>query len=245
MIESRIYNRDYAYNRNADKAGIYKLIEVTTQKVYIGSTGTLNYRRRGHFSLLRCNKHRNPYLQNYFNKYGESNFKWEVLEYLPRDSKILAEREEYWIACFRANEHDYGFNIRNVCESNLGVPGTGKISRGEKNARAVEYCLLDITTNEIYEGKCVAEFCRQQNIRSPESYFFMVSGKTNIWCNQFVLPERINKIKRYVFINDKGEIWETYNLKEFCIKYDLSYDMIFKVSRKKRKEYEGWMLYSE
>jgi len=61
--------------------GIYKITNITNENFYIGSSCRLSMRRSQHFKELKENKHCNRHLQNAYNKYGEENFKFEVLEY--------------------------------------------------------------------------------------------------------------------------------------------------------------------
>jgi hypothetical protein len=50
---------------NLDKQGVYQIKCVTSNKIYIGSTSTSFIKRLNHhLSMLRVNKHKNPYLQN-------------------------------------------------------------------------------------------------------------------------------------------------------------------------------------
>ena len=59
---------------------IYKIENLNTGRVYVGSTVQGPVRRRDeHFSHLRCQKHDNQHLQRSFNKHGEDAFKFEVL----------------------------------------------------------------------------------------------------------------------------------------------------------------------
>lgn len=74
---------------------VYKIINMVDGKIYIGSTNYINKRWKHHMSSLRHNKHRNPYLQKAWNKYGENSFKIEVLEECI-DAKKL-EIEQYYI----------------------------------------------------------------------------------------------------------------------------------------------------
>lgn len=60
------------------KGKIYKITNLINGAVYIGQTIVDgDHRKRRHLYLLRRGIHTNPYLQNAFNKYGESNFKFE------------------------------------------------------------------------------------------------------------------------------------------------------------------------
>jgi group I intron endonuclease len=73
--------------------GIYKIINLTNNKSYIGQTDNLTRRERQHFYDLKRNKHRNEHLQKSYNKYGKDNFIFQVIEY----TENLGERELYWI----------------------------------------------------------------------------------------------------------------------------------------------------
>ena len=51
-------------------------------KKYVGSAVNFKRRRRKHRKSLRKGTHHSPHLQNAWNKYGEDNFKFDVLEYV-------------------------------------------------------------------------------------------------------------------------------------------------------------------
>ena len=60
--------------------GIYKIVNKVNQKFYLGSSVNLYKRMLRHFNSLRKNKHHNIHLQRAFNKYGENNFEFVVIE---------------------------------------------------------------------------------------------------------------------------------------------------------------------
>jgi group I intron endonuclease len=60
-------------------SGCYKITSAIDLKVYVGSSKCIRKRAKEHFKLLAINKHSNPHLQNAYNKYGERNFKFEVI----------------------------------------------------------------------------------------------------------------------------------------------------------------------
>jgi group I intron endonuclease len=82
-----------------DKSGIYKILNIFTKDFYIGSSYNIFSRFRAHRHLLKKNKHHSVYLQNSWNKYGEINFKLEIIEYC--DIKILLEKEQYYLDLFK------------------------------------------------------------------------------------------------------------------------------------------------
>lgn len=60
-------------------AYIYAIENLINHKKYIGQTKDPKRRKTSHFSKLRHNKHINNHLQNAWNKYGESNFRFNIL----------------------------------------------------------------------------------------------------------------------------------------------------------------------
>ncbi len=77
-------------------------------KLYVG-LGILARRRSEHLIYLKKNLHFNSLLQRAFNKYGLDNFRFEVIEECVEDK--LDEREIYWIAQFKCNNREFGYNF--------------------------------------------------------------------------------------------------------------------------------------
>ena len=90
-------------------SGIYKIICLGNGKSYIGSSINIAQRFKRHKNRLRKNKHNNPYLQKSWNKYGENNFKFQIIENM--NSNSLIEKELFWINKFDTFDRKYGFNI--------------------------------------------------------------------------------------------------------------------------------------
>lgn len=99
------------------KSGIYKIINLINNKIYIGSAVNLDNRKNVHFTILKKNKHHNIKLQRSFNKYEKENFKFEILEYCEKEN--LIKREQYYID----NLTPY-YNIAKIAGSNLGSKRT-------------------------------------------------------------------------------------------------------------------------
>lgn len=72
------------------------------------------------------NRHKNPHLQNSWNKYGADSFNFEILE-LVKDPRELIVREQYWMD--QLNVIELGYNIKPKAGSNLGY----KMSQETKN----------------------------------------------------------------------------------------------------------------
>lgn len=79
-----------------EKGGIYRIINTTNSKVYIGSTKNFNRRAIEHQKMLEDKKHHSYHLQNAYDKYGSDAFNFEILEILEDISKKnLISREAY------------------------------------------------------------------------------------------------------------------------------------------------------
>jgi hypothetical protein len=133
----------YSYMRNYDihKIGrpcIYMILNKINNKKYIGSA-IGHYQRKGqHYYMLRRNTHFNSHLQSAWNKYGESNFVFKVIEFINNITEIN-KLEEYYITKYNANNNKYGYNSRLKCYTNIGYKWTNeaklKFSKSKKGKK--------------------------------------------------------------------------------------------------------------
>lgn len=91
---------------------VYKIVNTVNNKIYVGSTLNFQFRKNQHLSRLRHNMHANPHLQNSWNKYGESAFRFEIIE----ETNEYCEKEQYWLDTLKPE-----FNIRIIATSNKGI----------------------------------------------------------------------------------------------------------------------------
>lgn len=96
------------------KSGIYKILNLITNKFYIGSSNNIKHRWTIHKSSLRNNKHHSQKLQNAWNKYGEENFSFLILEHC--DISEIQAKEQFYIDTLSPT-----YNVREIAESNRGV----------------------------------------------------------------------------------------------------------------------------
>lgn len=99
--------------------GIYSINfqNSNNSKAYIGST-CVSFKKRwlAHISMLRKNKHFSIKLQNAFNKYGEENLVFSIVECCPKHACL--SREQFYID--ETNACMDGYNSRPVSENQLG-----------------------------------------------------------------------------------------------------------------------------
>ena len=91
-------------------SGIYQIVNKVTQKRYIGQSLNIQSRWRGHRYDLRYNKHPNDYLQKAWNKYGEINFEFTVLQYCSKD--LCSFYEDYWVKVLKTEDDEFGYNLK-------------------------------------------------------------------------------------------------------------------------------------
>lgn len=105
--------------------GIYCIINIINNEIYIGSSSNLGNRKTKHFSLLNNNKHLNTYLQNAVNEFGINNFEFKILEY----TKVnLKKKENEYIQKLKPNYNIYIDLISNTVplESRIKMSNTRK-----------------------------------------------------------------------------------------------------------------------
>ena len=100
-------------------SGIYTITNITNNKIYVGSAeNNFEIRKNKHFKDLKNNKHPNPHLQSSYNKYGEKNFIFEILEEQPKE--LCKYIETYWINILDTKNPFRGYNINDPIKNNKG-----------------------------------------------------------------------------------------------------------------------------
>ncbi len=91
--------------------GIYCIECLSNGRRYIGKSVNVKARKSSHFSALRNGKHYNKKLQASFDKYGESSFRWFLVESVKGSPEALADAEMYWMERLRTFGTEEGFNL--------------------------------------------------------------------------------------------------------------------------------------
>lgn len=195
--------------------GVYMILNKVTNKRYIGSAARPIFSRFAeHRYALRNKAHRNPHLQNSWNKHGEDAFVFIVLENTTPDNALDAEKR--WFDNFQ--QMDCGlYNCKPGGQnSQLGMIHTAasrvKISIGHTGLR---YKMSP-------EGAAVIRALNKLKMT----------------------PEIIAKIaKPYKMISPDGEIFDGVNLSALCRKYDLSISAMTNVKNGRLGNHKGWIAY--
>jgi hypothetical protein len=75
--------------------GIYKIVNQINGNFYVGSSKNIRRRWKEHLQKLKSNNHQNILLQRSWNKYGENNFRFEIIEECKLEH--LLERENFYL----------------------------------------------------------------------------------------------------------------------------------------------------
>jgi len=110
------------FEENIRRPGIYRWVNLINGSTYIGSAADLTRRFRDYFSTKWLEKEtlkNNSIIYRALLKYGYSNFRLEILEYLPADVSLeksnIIRREQYYLDKFKPS-----YNICEQAGSSLG-----------------------------------------------------------------------------------------------------------------------------
>jgi group I intron endonuclease len=117
MVNKLIYISEHDKKK---QCGVYVIRNNLNTKVYIGSSVKLRERWTKHAVVLKQNKHHSGRLQNFYNKYPEAEFYFEILE-LVDDQKDLIAREQFYLDKFKSYDREIGYNMQQNAYSNLGT----------------------------------------------------------------------------------------------------------------------------
>lgn len=108
---------------NSKLGGIYSITSKVNGKRYIGSSATINTRWKNHKQDLKDNRHHSDHLQKHYNKYGEDDLLFTVVEIIERGElplqdfkNLLLQREQTYLD----NWKECHFNCTPTAGSTLG-----------------------------------------------------------------------------------------------------------------------------
>lgn len=107
---------------------IYKITNLETNKIYIGSAISFKKRCTRHLRDLKNKKHHSIFLQRAWDKYGEHNFIFQIIEEV-KSKELLLEREQYYIDNLKP-----AYNISPTAGSSLGIKRSEEFKNKLRNA---------------------------------------------------------------------------------------------------------------
>ncbi len=182
-------------------SGIYKITCKKSSEFYIGSAKDLSQRWIIHLYCLKNNKHHNVILQRKYNKYGQSNFNFEILSKCPKE--YLIKMEQWFLGNLNPT-----LNIYKTAYSPLGHKHSEETKQKLsllKKGKARPKWIID-KLKEINTGK---PFTQEHKNKLKESY-----SKRKFKGNRTVLNEE--KVKEIKLLLKEGKslshIGKLYNI---------------------------------
>lgn len=126
-LKEKVLNQGLKWNLNKT-SGIYLIKNKINGHLYVGQAVDIKKRWLNHQNRLNNNNGRpNLHLQSAWNKYGENNFEFYVLERC--SSNELNKREIYWIKKFNTCHNQNHYNMNEGGASNFGYKHTLETKR--------------------------------------------------------------------------------------------------------------------
>jgi len=157
------------------KIGIYRILTKHNNKIYIGSSKNIHMRWHKHRYELRKNIHSNKHMLNVYNKYGEEDFEFSIIEEVENIS-LSTEREQHYIDLYKCYDKNVGYNKRKKAETNLGVV-CSEVTREKHRINSLGKKHSEETKKIISEknkGKIFSEETRKKMSLAKK-------GKSNHW----------------------------------------------------------------
>ena len=223
-------------------SGIYKITCLSNDRFYVGSTFDLKIRWQEHRSRLRKNKHENPHLQNAWNKYGESNFKYEIIEKVPDDK--LFDVEQSYLDKMNAYDSSIGFN-------------QSRNSRGVETDKMVKEYIVTLPNGEEVYVKNLLKFCRLHNLGTSGGLHQVARGLINQcdgyraryatqskedWMRTLQRPEKHGSgwKGKYKITYPDGRVIVVLSLTKFCKENELNQGNMAAICRGERTHHKGY-----
>jgi group I intron endonuclease len=180
------------------KTGVYRIVNTSNKKFYVGSAqASLNRRKNQHFHLLRKGNHHSIHLQRAWNKYGEKEFRFEIIEECLPEKCI--EREQFYLdslkpeyniqpnAASRAGttlskEHKKkAIKVLNDNRWKLDLPEIRKkmsdYHKGRKKTKEHALLVGAASKKKVLQYNRKGEFIKEWNsIKEVENYYHAVQG---------------------------------------------------------------------
>lgn len=136
-------------------SGIYQIKNKVNNKIYIGSSKDIYKRWRHHIADFKANRHCNKYFQASWDKYGEDNFEFLILERVTNLEDLKDIEQQYLLKLNPFKEN--GYNLCRTTESyTFGYKLSEDTKNKMKNKKFTEEHILNIKLN--IKKKCILQF---------------------------------------------------------------------------------------
>jgi group I intron endonuclease len=208
-------------------SGIYKIVNKSNGKYYVGSSKDIQDRWIQHKADLRNNNHKNDYLQNSWNKHGETTFDFVVVENVDKKDLLLVEQKYLNIV---KTEKDKCYNLKFIAEG-------GDISDYSRNK-----------ISKFHKGKILSEETRRkisESTRKAMNTKEMFNKMSKIRKGKPLSQTRLNQMRyqtAYNFININTLENFSGTRYEFRVKHNIDKASVRSLVIGEFKQIKGWKL---
>lgn len=241
--------------------GVYMIINIVNKHRYIGSSVNIRQRLQVHRSLLRHNHHENQHLQNAWNKYGENNFIFTVLDKCDKEERF--DKEQYYVNTLIP---EYNICVECVSLPPVSLESRKKMSKTvRKKINSGEFKLTHNKHVFVYDSK--GDFIREyESIRKAanalninestitrvlnksciqgKGYKFFYSKQENV--HPFSKPTNSGKVdlrKKYILKDDDGNTLEFLGIKEIANYFNTTVKSVRQYTTGKHKFKNKYMIF--
>ena len=236
-------------------SGIYSIDNIVNGKSYIGSSNDIRYRWNRHLKLLHNNCHNNHHLQKSYNKYGEKNFSFQILEEVPQNKLKTIEQQYldvirvipfwYYNINYDADRINYTSEVLKKMSDVKKGKHIGKDNPfyGKKHSKETKQKIREIRKNQ----KPLSNEARKklsiagQNI-TDETRKKMSDSNKNAWLHRTYRQPKTTDNNIYTFKNKITNEVFTGRRVDFYKKYNLSRGVVAGLIKRIHKSVKNWVL---
>lgn len=191
--------------------GVYKLVNLTNGKIYVGSTK--NFKRR--FQEYKSKRKPKQSIHHAILKYGFEQFTFQVLEIVDNIDK-LSRQEQYWMDLLNPfNERGYNVHPQAWARGALSKDGKNKVGKAARHYHSRSIYQIDIDSLQIIEqfpsaieagkrlGKTSETIGQCANHKEQTAYGFYWRWKKEYDQHGFVVRQRRNELPASFYLHIK------------------------------------------
>jgi len=148
--------------------GIYSITNKTNNKIYIGSSKNCEYRFKQHQKELRGKYHKNDHLQKSINKYGLTNFDFDIISIC--DIKRLIKEEDKYINKLNTMNSKNGYNKKSADRTIMSKETIDKIKQSHNTPKYKKWLIKNAKENVWGNPKIKKRLLKNQwvSMHTPE-----------------------------------------------------------------------------
>lgn len=221
-------------------SGIYIITCLYNNKHYIGKSNHCIHRLNQHKNSLRKNKHHSFHLQRAWNKYGEKNFEFSILD--TYEEEFLLSMEGYWVNLLNSSDRNFGYNIDiPISNSKHIVNPTTKLKHSNRMKKRKVSEETKQKLSILNKGKTLSKEVFSQLMAAGVEY-----RKTNKYKEDLIKRKEKVGIKTIIYNISSGQ-WQKFNTQTDAsiFLYGSPSGGITVATNNQRRSIHGYLIFSE